>query len=129
MISLAVALPKPPSPLCRVTSWGALGGSGRGAAVSNFSYSGPLTETVLWVFWPQSAPGRRLEWDGAKMKIRNAPELNQYVHNPTARGGRLAHREDRSWENPSVVSLKLLMTVTALANVPSPFPANSDVLR
>jgi hypothetical protein len=85
MISLAVALPKPPSPLCRVTSWGALG-SGRGAAVSNFSYSGPLTETVLLGVLAQRAPGRRLEWDGAKMKIRNAPELNQYVHKPYRKG-------------------------------------------
>ena len=60
--------------------------SGRGAAVSNFSYSGPLTETVLVGVLDQRAPGRRLEWDGAKMKIRNAPELNQYVHKPYRKG-------------------------------------------
>ena len=60
--------------------------SGRGTAVSNFSYSGPLTETVLLGVLAQRAPGRRLEWDGAKMKIRNAPELNQYVHKPYRKG-------------------------------------------
>ena len=60
--------------------------SGRGTAVSNFSYSGPLTETVLLGVLAQRAPGRRLEWDGAKMKIRNAPELNQYVHKQYRKG-------------------------------------------
>ena len=59
---------------------------GMGTAVSNFSYSGPLTETVLLGVLAQRAPGRRLEWDGSKMKIRNAPELNQYVHKQYRKG-------------------------------------------
>jgi len=59
---------------------------GNGTAVSNFSYSGPLTETVLLGVLAQRAPGRRLEWDGPNMKVRNVPELNQFVHKTYRKG-------------------------------------------
>jgi hypothetical protein len=32
------------------------------------------------------APGRRLEWDSANLKVKNAPELNPYVHIDYRRG-------------------------------------------
>ena len=48
--------------------------------VSNFDYAGPLTEIVLAGVLALRAPGRRLEWDSANLKVKNAPELNQYVH-------------------------------------------------
>ena len=59
---------------------------GRGKALSNFSYSGPLTETVLLGVLAQRLPGRRLEWDANEMKVRNAPELNQFVHKEYRKG-------------------------------------------
>ena len=54
--------------------------------VSNFDYSGPLTETVLLGVLALRAPGRRLEWDGANQKVKNAPELDQYVRNDYRKG-------------------------------------------
>jgi predicted dehydrogenase len=48
--------------------------------VSNFDYAGPLTEIVLLGVLALRAPGRRLEWDGARLEVKNAPELNRFVH-------------------------------------------------
>jgi predicted dehydrogenase len=48
--------------------------------VSNFSYAGPMTETVLLGVLSLRAPGQRLEWDSEKLKVKNAPELDQHVH-------------------------------------------------
>ena len=48
-------------------------------AMSNFGYSGPLTEIVLLGNLALRAPGRRIEWDGARMKVLNAPELNRHI--------------------------------------------------
>jgi predicted dehydrogenase len=48
--------------------------------VSNFEYAGPLTETMLLGILALRAPGRRLEWDSANMRIKNAPELDQHTH-------------------------------------------------
>jgi len=48
--------------------------------VSNFAYAGPMTETVLLGVLAMRAPGVRLEWDSANLKVKNAPEVNQYVH-------------------------------------------------
>jgi predicted dehydrogenase len=48
--------------------------------VSNFDYSGPLTEIVLLGVLALRAPGRRLEWDGASLRLTNAPELNRFIH-------------------------------------------------
>jgi len=48
--------------------------------VSNWDYSGPLTEIVLLGVLALKSPGRRLEWDSDNLKIKNAPELNRHVH-------------------------------------------------
>jgi len=48
--------------------------------VSSFDYAGPLTEILLLGVLALRAPGRRLEWDSANMKVTNAPELNPFVH-------------------------------------------------
>jgi predicted dehydrogenase len=48
--------------------------------VANFDYSGPMTETVLLGVLAMRSPGTRLEWDGDNQKVKNVPELNQYVH-------------------------------------------------
>ncbi|MEX2285548.1 MAG: Gfo/Idh/MocA family oxidoreductase [Planctomycetaceae bacterium] len=54
--------------------------------VAAFSYSGPLTETVLLGVLSLRAPGTRLEWDSANLKVKNALELNQYVHSEYRKG-------------------------------------------
>ena len=48
--------------------------------VDNFDYAGPMTETVLLGVLSLRSPGNRLEWDSDQMKVKNAPELNQFVH-------------------------------------------------
>ncbi len=59
---------------------------GEGKPMSNFSYSGPLTETVLLGVVAQRAPGTRLKWDGEKLEFPNMPELNQHVHKEYRQG-------------------------------------------
>jgi predicted dehydrogenase len=48
--------------------------------VSNFDYAGPLTEIVLLGVLSLYAPGRRLEWDSANLKVANAPDLDRFIH-------------------------------------------------
>ena len=48
--------------------------------VSNFDYAGPLTEIVLLGVLALRAPGTRIEWDNANLKVKNAPELNAFVN-------------------------------------------------
>jgi hypothetical protein len=38
-----------------------------------------LTEVVLLGVLALRSPGRRLEWDGETLKVKNAPELNAFV--------------------------------------------------
>ncbi len=54
--------------------------------VSNFAYAGPLTEIVLLGILALRAPGKRLEWDGANLKVKIAPELSPYVHTEYRKG-------------------------------------------
>jgi hypothetical protein len=60
----------------------------RGGArpVANFDYSGPLTETVLLGVLSLRAPGTRLEWDSDKLRMKNAPELNRFLHTEYRKG-------------------------------------------
>jgi hypothetical protein len=59
---------------------------GQTTAMSTFSYSGPLTETVLLGVLAQRVPGRRLQWDGKNLKVKNMPEHNQNVHKEYRKG-------------------------------------------
>ena len=61
----------------------------QGTAMSKFSYSGPLTETVLLGMLAQRAPGQRLQWNGKTLKVANVPELNQHVHKEYRQGWEL----------------------------------------
>ena len=54
--------------------------------VSNFDYAGPLTEIVLVGVLALRAPGKRLEWDSVNLKVKNAPELDAYVHTEYRKG-------------------------------------------
>jgi hypothetical protein len=47
---------------------------GQGAASAGFDYSGPLTEFVLLGVVANRAPGKRLVWRGAEMKLEGSPE-------------------------------------------------------
>jgi len=53
---------------------------------ASFDYSGPLTETVLLGVLSLRAPGTRLEWDSENLKVKNAPELNRFVHTEYRKG-------------------------------------------
>jgi predicted dehydrogenase len=55
-------------------------------AMSNFDYSGPLTETVLLGNLALRAPGKRLAWDGEPMRVANLPELNEHIHREYRKG-------------------------------------------
>jgi predicted dehydrogenase len=58
--------------------------------VSNFEYSGPMTETVLLGVLALRAPGTRLKWDSEALQVKNAPDVNQYVHTDYRPGWSLA---------------------------------------
>ena len=53
---------------------------------ASFDYSGPMTETMLLGILSLRAPGARLEWDAENQKVKNAPELNQFVHTEYQKG-------------------------------------------
>ncbi|MBC8354005.1 MAG: Gfo/Idh/MocA family oxidoreductase [Planctomycetes bacterium] len=59
--------------------------SGKPPAAS-FDYSGPMTETVLLGVLSLRAPGLAIEWDAENQKVKNAPELNQFVHTEYRKG-------------------------------------------
>jgi predicted dehydrogenase len=54
--------------------------------VSNFDYAGPLTEIVLLGVLALKSPGRRLEWDSENLTIKNARELDRYLHTGYRKG-------------------------------------------
>ena len=54
--------------------------------VSNFDYAGPITEVVLLGVLALRSPGRRLEWDSEKLKVKNVPDLNQFVRTEYRKG-------------------------------------------
>ena len=52
-----------------------------GQATSNFDYAGPLTEMVTMgnlAIRPENV-GKKLEWDGEKMRVTNENKANDYV--------------------------------------------------
>ena len=57
-------------------------------AGADFSFSGPLTETVLLGNVAKRSD-KRLRWDGDTMEFTNAPEVNQYVRVPYREGWEL----------------------------------------
>src|SRR4029077_10411032 len=60
--------------------------------VASYAYSGPMTEIVLLGVLSLRSPGTRLEWDSESMKVKNAPELNQYTHIEYRKGYSLSNR-------------------------------------
>jgi predicted dehydrogenase len=62
------------------------GCKGGARPAANFDYAGPLTEIVLLGVLALRAPGRRLEWDSAKLEVKNAPELSPFIRPEYRRG-------------------------------------------
>lgn len=61
---------------------------GRPPAYSNFDLAAYLTEVML-LGCVAMRTGKRLEWDGPKMRARNAPEASQYVQRQYRKRGKL----------------------------------------
>ncbi len=54
--------------------------------ISNFSYSGPMTEAVLLGTVAQRLPGQKLEWDAAAGKFTNNKDANGLRHDSYREG-------------------------------------------
>ena len=60
---------------------------GKKETASNFDYGARLTEfTLLGNLAQHAGVGRKVEWDGAAMKVTNFKELNQWVTRPRRSG-------------------------------------------
>jgi predicted dehydrogenase len=57
----------------------------RGTTTCNFDYSGPLTEAALLGNVAFRA-GCKIEWDTQKMKARNCPAADEYIHHHYRKG-------------------------------------------
>jgi hypothetical protein len=54
-------------------------------AMSNFDYAATLTETILLGNVAIRA-GKKLEWDGANLKVSNCPEAADYIKREYRKG-------------------------------------------
>ena len=54
-------------------------------AWSNFAYAGPLTEAMLLGLVALRS-GKKIEWDAKKMRVKNAPEANRFIHSEYRNG-------------------------------------------
>ncbi len=59
-----------------------------GPTTCNFQYSGALTEAVL-VGNLAFRAGAKVEWDSKKLRAKNLPEADQYIHHQYRRGWKL----------------------------------------
>ncbi len=55
-------------------------------AGSNFDFGGPLTEIARLGIIAMQLLGRKLEWDGPKMRFTNSPEANALINPPMRKG-------------------------------------------
>ncbi len=55
-------------------------------ALSNFDYAGFLTEVVVLGCIAQRLPGRKIEWDGPKMRAKNCPEAAALIRKEYPKG-------------------------------------------
>jgi predicted dehydrogenase len=59
---------------------------GKGPTSTPFTYSGPLSETVLLGSLATRFPKTTLEWNSAKLKFRNVKEANAFLRRPYRAG-------------------------------------------
>jgi hypothetical protein len=62
---------------------------GKGQTSTSFDYSAPLTEAVLLGNIASRFPNTTLEWDAAKLKIKNVREANGYIRRRYRKGWRV----------------------------------------
>jgi len=55
-------------------------------SLGNFDYAGMLAETVLLGNVAIHLQGKKLEWDGPGMKVKNDSEANQYIKREYRKG-------------------------------------------
>ena len=60
-------------------------GKQKEAPISNFSYAGPTTESILLGCVASIFPGQELEWDAENCRVANLEEANAHIE-PRARG-------------------------------------------
>ncbi len=61
--------------------------AGKKETAASFDYGAQLTEfTLLGNLAQRAGVGKKVEWDGPKMKVKNLPELNQWVSRPSRKG-------------------------------------------
>jgi hypothetical protein len=59
---------------------------GKGPTSTPFTYSGPLSETVLLGSLATRFPRTTLEWNSAKLQFRNEKQANQFLKRPYRNG-------------------------------------------
>ena len=59
---------------------------GNGTTSAPFSYSGPLTESVLLGCLATRFPKTTLQWDAAQLKVTNEEKANQFVRKTYRKG-------------------------------------------
>jgi len=59
---------------------------GTDTATSNFSYAGPLAETVLLGDVANRCVGQTIEWDAANLRVTNLAEANELLRTPYREG-------------------------------------------
>lgn len=61
--------------------------AGKRETAAGFDYGAQLTEfTLLGNLAQKAGVGKKLEWDGPSMKVKNYPELNQWLKRPCRNG-------------------------------------------
>jgi len=58
---------------------------GKGKALANFDYAGPMTEAVL-LGNVALRVGKRIEWDAKKLRVKNAPEAASLIRSDYRKG-------------------------------------------
>ncbi|MBL4640968.1 MAG: hypothetical protein JKX86_04040 [Verrucomicrobiales bacterium] len=54
-------------------------------AWSSFDYAGPMTEAMLLGLVALRS-GKKIEWDAKKMRVKNVPEANRFIHSEYRKG-------------------------------------------
>ncbi|MGB0579541.1 MAG: Gfo/Idh/MocA family protein [Limisphaerales bacterium] len=53
---------------------------------SDFSHSGPFTETILLGVLAQRNPNQKLRWNSKKLEVKGRPELKKFIQRPYRKG-------------------------------------------
>jgi len=70
---------------------------GNGQTTTPFSYSGPLTETVLLGCLATRFPKTTLEWDTQALQVTNKKEANPFIRRQYRKGWEVEGYEAVGW--------------------------------